>query len=246
MLLYEPDSNTPELDQYMSNAVWAVIPVKNATDAKQRLTSVLSAHEREHLFRAMANDVFDALAAATSLAGVLVVTRDASLAADAARRGFECLEEPGNDGHTTAVERGIEWLVGKGVSTALALPADLPTLTGAEVDTLVAQRAQGPDLVVAPASDELGSNGMLMTPPDAVPLRFGEASFLPHLEAARARGIAPRVLHLAGFGLDIDHPEDLRRFVSQPRTSRAFQYLLGAGIVNRLERAKLGEPRPVI
>ena len=34
-------------------------------------------------------------------------------------------------------------------------------------------------------------------------------SFLPHLAAARARGIEPRIVHLPRIALDIDTPDDL-------------------------------------
>ena len=40
-----------------------------------------------------------------------------------------------------------------------------------------------------------------MSPPDAVPLRFGEDSFFPHLAAAAARGIEPSVVRLPGIAL---------------------------------------------
>jgi 2-phospho-L-lactate guanylyltransferase len=56
-----------------------------------------------------------------------------------------------------------------------------------------------------------------------VPLRFGENSFYPHLQAAEARGIRPRVLHLPGIALDIDNPEDVLSFmrIASPTRARA-------------------------
>jgi 2-phospho-L-lactate guanylyltransferase len=53
---------------------------------------------------------------------------------------------------------------------------------------------------------------VICSPPDAVPLRFGENSFFPHLGAAEACGIRPTVVHLPGLALDIDNPEDLAKF----------------------------------
>jgi 2-phospho-L-lactate guanylyltransferase (CobY/MobA/RfbA family) len=47
--------------------------------------------------------------------------------------------------------------------------------------------------------------------PDAVPLRFGENSFHPHLDAARARGIEPLIIRRPEIAMDIDHPVDLVR-----------------------------------
>jgi 2-phospho-L-lactate guanylyltransferase len=67
----------------------------------------------------------------------------------------------------------------------------------------------------------LGSNAILMSPPQAVPLRFGEDSFFPHLAAARACGIEPCVLHLPGVAFDIDNPQDLHHFAQLGSNTRA-------------------------
>ncbi|HEY7598943.1 MAG TPA: hypothetical protein VH741_03370, partial [Candidatus Limnocylindrales bacterium] len=53
------------------------------------------------------------------------------------------------------------------------------------------------------------TNGVLLAPPAALRLRFGEPSFDNHLAAARALRLQPRVLSLPGLGLDVDAPEDL-------------------------------------
>ena len=87
-------------------AVWAVLPVKNTVDAKQRLVSVLSPPERQALFVAMLHDVLAALAGASRLAGVVVLTRDAEAGEIAKSFGAEVVPEPGNDGHSAAVARG--------------------------------------------------------------------------------------------------------------------------------------------
>jgi 2-phospho-L-lactate guanylyltransferase len=64
----------------------------------------------------------------------------------------------------------------------------------------------------------------MVTPPDAVPLAFGDDSFLPHLDAARRLGIEPMITALPGIGLDIDTAQDLALLMqsSLPTHSRAF------------------------
>jgi 2-phospho-L-lactate guanylyltransferase len=66
---------------------------------------------------------------------------------------------------------------------------------------------------------------VLVSPPAAVPLRFGEDSFFPHLAAAEARGIVPTVLHLPGIALDIDNPVDLAHFAQLGSRTRAGLWL---------------------
>jgi 2-phospho-L-lactate guanylyltransferase len=58
-----------------------------------------------------------------------------------------------------------------------------------------------------------------------VPLRFGDNSFFPHLDAAKTHGIVPEVVHLPRIGLDIDTPDDLALFLQTPSQTRAYELL---------------------
>jgi 2-phospho-L-lactate guanylyltransferase (CobY/MobA/RfbA family) len=107
----------------------------------------------------------------------------------------------------------------------LTMPGDIPLVTTEEINALLAAHRPAPSFTIAPSHDELGSNAIVMSPPDAVPLRFGDNSFFPHLEAARSRGIAPTVLHLPGIALDIDNPADLAHFVGLGSRTRAGLWL---------------------
>ncbi|WP_428534049.1 2-phospho-L-lactate guanylyltransferase [Rhodopila sp.] len=198
--------------------VWAAVPVKPFAGAKQRTASLLSASQRAVLAATMLEDVLVALAGATGLAGILVNTIDPAAARLAGRYGARVVSEGALDGHTGAVNGMARMLRAEGNDALLTLPGDIPRVTAAEVDAVVASRAWGPGLTIVPAHDELGSNAVLCDPPFAVPLRFGDDSYFPHLMVARAHGIEPVVLRLPGIGLDIDHPADLRAFIAaRPR-----------------------------
>jgi 2-phospho-L-lactate guanylyltransferase len=125
------------------------------------------------------------------------------------------------DGHTGAVNAGARHLIAQGRSTMLTLPGDLPLVTAAEIEQLIAVHGAAPAFTIAPAHDELGSNAILMSPPQAVPLRFGEDSYFPHLAAARAQGIEPCVLRLPGIAFDIDNPQDLHHLAQLKSKTRA-------------------------
>ena len=71
--------------------MWAVLPAKNFNDAKQRLASVLDARARRELFQAMFEDVLSTLCGVDELEGVLVVTRDDTASAMAAKYGAHVL-----------------------------------------------------------------------------------------------------------------------------------------------------------
>jgi 2-phospho-L-lactate guanylyltransferase len=192
--------------------IWAIIPVKETSGAKQRLAPVLSAALRQALALAMLEDVLSAVSAAQGLAGTLLVTIDPQAERLARRYGAETIADGAREGHTGAVTAGGRHLMARGSDTMLTLPGDVPLVTAAEIERLIAAHGPAPAFTIAPAHDDLGSNAILMSPPDAVKLRFGEDSFSPHLAAARARGIEPCVVRLPGLAFDIDNPQDLHHF----------------------------------
>ena len=228
-----------------SRDVWAVVPVKEQGGAKQRLADFLPPEQRRALAAAMLQDVLAALVEAP-LAGICVVTLD-PFATDLARRiGARVLTDGARDGHTGAVTAAGRALIAEGRGTMLTVPGDIPRITATEVAALIAAHRDTPAFTIAPAHDEMGSNAILLSPPDALPLRFGEDSYFPHLAAARAAAIEPTVVTLPGIGMDIDHPADLRRFLSmQPLRTRTLDYLHGSGVAARvtaLPDALVSEP----
>ncbi|HVH79103.1 MAG TPA: 2-phospho-L-lactate guanylyltransferase [Stellaceae bacterium] len=192
--------------------VWAVIPVKETRSAKQRLAPAFSAPLRQALALAMLEDVLQAVTGVVGLGGTILVTVDPDAELLARHYGVDTIADGARDGHTGAVNAGARHLIARQRRTMLTLPGDLPLVTTTEIEQLIAAHGPSPAFTIAPAHDDLGSNAILMSPPQAVPLRFGENSFFPHLSAARAQGIEPCVLRLPGMAFDIDNPRDLHHF----------------------------------
>lgn len=214
---------------------WAILPVKEMAGAKQRLAPLLSPEERVALMRVMVTEVLAALLATPGLAGVALVTLDPWAAAEASRQGARVLTAGARDGHTGSVTAAAARLAAEGAPGILTLPGDIPAVTPAEIATLLAGH-RSPGFSIAPAHDEQGSNAVLVSPPGRVPLRFGQDSYFPHLAAARAGGLAPRVVALPGIAMDIDHPGDLALFAGLPQAAatRTLAHLRASGILSRL------------
>jgi 2-phospho-L-lactate/phosphoenolpyruvate guanylyltransferase len=205
--------------------IWVVVPVKGTAAAKMRLAAAVPPELRQALALAMLEDVLAALAAVPDLAGRLLVTIDPAARRLALRYGCECLADGAEDGHTGAVAAAARHLATAGVEAMLTLPGDIPLVTADEISRLIAAHRPAPAFTIAPSHDERGSNAILVSPPEAVPLRFGDDSFLPHLAAAEARSIRPTVLHLPGIALDIDNPADLAQFAPRGSLTRAGRLL---------------------
>lgn len=221
----------------MSPDIWAVIPVKELEGAKHRLSPLLSPEERQALARVMIAEVLEAAATARGLTGILVVTLDPWATAQAQRIGARVVTDGARDGHTGSVNGGIRTLLAEGRRGMITMPGDIPAATPAEIEAVLeAHPREGSGFTIAPAHDEKGSNAVLLSPPDAVPLRFGDDSYFPHLDAARRHGLEPRIVPCPGIAMDIDHPVDLRLFMALPQShgTRTRAFLQESGIAARL------------
>jgi 2-phospho-L-lactate guanylyltransferase len=166
----------------------------------------------------MMEEVLAALAGTTRLAGVALVTLEPRAAAIARREGWRVIEDGARDGHTGSVEAGRRVLAAEGAAGVLTLPIDIPATTPGEIDAALAAHAGSAGFTIVPAHDEQGSNTVIVSPPLAVALRFGENSYFPHLDAARAVGLVPLVVRQPGIAMDIDHPVDLAAFLRLPHS----------------------------
>jgi 2-phospho-L-lactate guanylyltransferase len=214
--------------------LWAVLPVKDLPGAKQRLAGVLSANERLELSFAMLQDVLGALAASAGLAGILLVTRDPDARRLAARFGARVLVEGENRGHTAATGLAARTLAQEGVAGMVQVPADIPLATRDDVAALLLAHGDAPTVTLAPSRDQRGTNALVCSPPDVLPLCFGDDSFFAHLLHARELGIEPRIVERPGLALDIDTPDDLAAFLAAPSETRTCAYLAENGIAARV------------
>jgi len=210
----------------------AAVPVKDLAEAKQRLGGALDVPGRRALARAMLADVLRALGGA-GLDRVWVVTREPEVAALARAFGAEPLAETDNRGHTAAVATAQAEAARVGADAFLTIPGDVPCVTAAEIRTLLDALPAPPAAVFTPSRSGLGTNGVLLAPPAAMPLTFGEPSFDNHLATARARRLAPRTVPLTGLGLDVDGPDDLAALLAEGAHTESARLVAGWRVVER-------------
>jgi 2-phospho-L-lactate guanylyltransferase len=211
-----------------------LIPVKNLSDAKQRLAGVLSRDERLALAQAMCEDVLEEVARWPGRPPVAVVTGDPFAKYMASRLQFEVIADAVNPGETGVIEMATAVCRDRGVQNTLVLPADIPLLEVAELER-IAESALPEGTVLVPDAAGRGTNAAWRAPADLFPLRFGNDSFLPHLAAAQASGKPCIVLELPGIARDVDRPEDLLELVAA-RGDRHSQKLVRSWNLDRREQ----------
>jgi len=197
--------------------IGALIPVKGFSNAKQRLGGLLSRAGREVLAEAMFRDVLCQVVGARGLAATFVVTGDKDVAELASNAGAEVLREASEQGETSAVEFARACLKNDGWEAVLIIPGDLPLVRAADIEMILAQvpaGARAPFALLVPSHDRLGTNGLILAPPDLIQLRFGYDSFSFHMNQLIAQKLPARICENERIALDIDEPKDLERFLS--------------------------------
>lgn len=197
--------------------VAALIPVKGFRNAKQRLSPLLGAADREILAETMFRDVLRQVVQARGLAGRYVVTGNDKVAAIASELGAEVIREQAETGETGAVDLARLELKSRGCEAVLIIPGDLPLVRSQDIEQVMGQvpaDAQAPFALLVPSHDRLGTNALVLAPPDLIKLRFGYDSFTFHMSQVSTQGLPMRFVENEAIALDIDEPKDLERFLA--------------------------------
>jgi 2-phospho-L-lactate guanylyltransferase len=198
--------------------LWAIIPVKPFSAGKSRLAGLLGTEQRTALNRQLFGRVLDAVLGCLPHDRIAIVTADSLLLAMMRGLGVHALEDAGG-GLNAALGLACRYAAERGATAIAMLPSDLPAVTTADVAALVAALPPAPGCVIAPDDQEEGTNALALTPPAPDFFRFGRESFQAHLEGAKSRGMALKVLRRPGLAYDLDTPESYRQFARQQITA---------------------------
>lgn len=237
----------------------AILPVKRFAHAKQRLSATVADPLRLELARAMVADVLLALGETGSIERTIVVTGEDSVADTARAQGALVVAEGrAGDGQSAAVALGVRRALAEGFERVLCVPGDCPTLDPAELDELLGAGAgpsdhhdeghspaatvrvaadpatgsgRAPAVIIVPDRHGTGTNGLLLTPPDAIAPSFGPGSCERHRALALAGGIACSLERPPSLLLDVDTGADLAalrdRLAGAPTRAERTRSVLG-------------------
>ena len=215
---------------------FALVPVKDLSKAKERLSSILSQTERTALAYAMLEDVLRALRGSVFLNRLFVVTLDENAIEIAKSLGVEIIKETKQEGESASVDYASMICKNMGAESVLVIPGDAPLITHEDVDFILEKEKSYSSVILVPARDEMGTNAIFKKPPDAIPSRFGYDSFKKHIDESRQRNIPYEVYKLSKIALDIDEPEDLTLFASRKSQTKTYKELVKMGIIQRISK----------
>jgi len=206
-----------------------VLPVKSLSETKSRLSPVLSPIERGALTLAMLEDVMDVTQALSGWETWVVSPDEAVLEIALERRAHAVREE--KPPLANAIRQAEEEATGRTADVLAVLLPDTPLVT---IDALTrALHTLGP-VVLAPSTDEGGTNLLVRRPPTAIRARFGVDSYRKHLEAAAVADLPTAVIEAPELAFDLDLPGDILTVLETRRQGRTREVCLDMDLPSRL------------
>ncbi|HZT96198.1 MAG TPA: 2-phospho-L-lactate guanylyltransferase [Chloroflexota bacterium] len=178
----------------------AIVPFKAPPEGKSRLREVLDDAERRRLALDVLRHVVSTLERAEPIDAVFVLAR----ADPGVGRRLLDTGRTLNQG----LRQALAWVGDQGFAAALVAPADLPHLSPADVERLLAALPPASGGVVAPAKDG-GTGGLALRPATLIQPAFGRRSADRHLALIRAAGGSAVAIDSRGWATDLDTPADL-------------------------------------
>jgi len=190
-------------------SLWAVVPVKPFRQGKSRLSSIMDEDERYSLNSTLFGNTMRSLADSRAIERILVVSKDLNVLSTARSFGARTIQEENQSSLNIALHLATRFAVFSGAGRLLIVPADLPLLDSAEIDTFISKGDKPNQLVICPDRKLDGTNAMLVSPADRITFQYGPGSFAKHLEEAKKNGLSVEIYRSRVLELDLDVPEDL-------------------------------------
>ena len=186
-----------------------VVPMKDLSASKTRLSGTLSTSARTRLVSLLYQKTLNFLIPVAALEKVeIAVVTNCKYAKNIAKKlGVQIIEEPSNLGLSDAVLHSAITAKAMGFERLCIIPADLAAPLESDLIAMLNSKAA---VTICPSND-LGTNALVVSPPDVIPFRYGSKSSLSHLQEANQKGIRARIMKLDSLTFDIDTNKCLAR-----------------------------------
>lgn len=203
-----------------------IVPIKDLSQAKQRLAGVLSNGQREGLVLAMLEDLLITLSTLPSCT-VWVLASNPKVFKIAQRYGVQIINEHQSQGYNQAVALGFNHFPSEPVAV---IPGDVPLASATEILQLIKPTHNREELVrLAPDWEKRGTNGLFLSRGNLMEPSFGSHSYSCYLGTAKDKDISVEKVFGTGLALDIDTPADLEQLVRQTQEGETKKFLKQLG-----------------
>ena len=193
--------------------MYVLIPSKQFSNCKRRLSAFFSKQDRIALSQAMLIDMLNVLAASACVKKILILSSDKQVESLIAKHADKALWLRETSQHTLnhSIHHGKSYCESRDYFPLLIIPSDLPLLTAQDISRLsvYASNANAQTLLV-PDRHFRGTNAILLTAPIDLRFNYGNNSFHLHKEQlSKHQGSTLEVFDTKGFTHDLDTINDI-------------------------------------
>ena len=235
-----PQSTYTQRDEIL----WALVPVKQLNQSKRRLKHCLG-DSRHEFSVAMLKDLLNALLRCSTIPHTAIVTADQRVKSIGKHYGALVVNESESGNMNLAVSQGVKAIQDAGGTHVAVFPADIPLVTGDEIDRLIqAMRVgygngAGRSIGICPSADQGGTNFLYLDTAGDFSFGYGPGSYQLHLKAASEASFQVITFSSPTVSLDIDRQKDLDRYISYCMLNSGFKeteswrFLWAGGYIER-------------
>lgn len=173
-----------------------IVPVRPFAQGKTRLAGALAAEKRAQLSEYLLAHVTRVLTSVPAVSEVIVLSQLRP------HRWHGCWLEDTGCGLNAELQRVAAGVV----SPIVVIHADLPLVSTADIEALIAAADVDVAIAIAPDRHDTGTNALALPKERNFSFSFGPGSFSKHVAAGRGRA---KIVRRLGLALDIDTPDDL-------------------------------------
>ena len=190
----------------------AIIPVKTFSKAKTRLN--LQQDCKEEICSLMLQEVLRTVSDCKIVNQIILVTKDE----DALKIGrqFNVVGIFDDElGVNNAINLADEYLSDKNFDCSVIFPQDIPTMTSADIETLLGFIKSTNSVIIVPSRQFNGTNALVRCPSGLMQTKYDLGSYTHQIDAARTRTNNISIALIRRIMLDIDDESDLAFMLKQ-------------------------------
>lgn len=172
----------------------------------------LSDEETEKIVENMLRHVLTEVSKSQMSDASFLITKDEEAISLAKQIGVETIEEKDQINESTSVDLATKILIGRGATSVLRIPGDLPLLTYNDIDNVFRESIETNSCILVPSKSGKGTNALLRKPPDIIKSCFGEDSLRKHKKEFDKKQVQYKIIKNKNIELDLDCLEDLQEF----------------------------------
>ena len=165
-----------------------IVPVKELTEGKSRLSSALSAQARCELNRFLLNHTLEQVMELADIADIYVISKSSEILAEAERRDLIGCSEGSSCDLNGAIALGMKRAHDAGATELMVIPVDIPSLASKRMRAIIDEYHGTSDVMIITDRTGDGTNVMLWRPIETASFQYGIGSASRHAEICQKSG----------------------------------------------------------